>query len=502
VIAVLSVASEIFPLIKTGGLADVAGALPGALAPHGIDMHSLVPGYPAVLQKLADTKLVFKDAAFFGGPAEIRAGTYAGLNIFALDAPHLFARAGNPYVAPDGSSWQDNPQRFAALSYAAHLIGKGDIAHFHPDIIHLHDWQAALAAAYIHFGDGPRPATVLTIHNLAFQGLARSDLLETLRLPAAAYHVDGAEFYGSISALKAGIQYADRVTTVSPTYAAEICAPENGMGLDGLLRARRSALSGIVNGIDTAVWNPANDPALPAAFNARSPNGKKRCKSALQRRFGLDLAESALLYGVVSRLSHQKGLDVLLGCLETLLATGAQLAVLGSGDADLQDGFVRAAASHPGRIAVMLGYDEPIAHLIQAGADAILVPSRFEPCGLTQLCALRYGAIPVVSRVGGLADTVIDANPAALAAKVATGIQFAPVSADALSGAFSRAAALWSRPNDWAALRRNALRTDVSWTEPAKAYADLYTSLIHESRAGTRAAQSSAAGSSEPLQVT
>ncbi len=477
-IAVLSVASEIFPLIKTGGLADVAGALPGALAPHGIDMRSLVPGYPAVLQKLQNASSVFKDPDFFGGPAEVLAGDSAGLKIFALDAPHFFARAGNPYLAADGTSWQDNPQRFAALSYAAFLIGQGTISNFTPDIIHVHDWQAALAPAYIHYSDGQHPATVLTIHNLAFQGLAPSALLETLRLPAASFDVDGLEFYGSISALKAGLQYADRITTVSPTYAAEICTPADGMGLDGLLRARKDVLTGIVNGIDTDIWDPARDPAIPAPFSARSPLGKKRCKSALQRRFGLDAKDTTLLYGVVSRLSHQKGLDVLLDSLDTLLATGAQLAVLGSGDAALQQGFMHAAASHPGRIGVMLGYDEPIAHLIQAGADAILVPSRFEPCGLTQLCALRYGSLPVVSRVGGLADTVIDANQAALAAKVATGFQFAPVTPDALGSALARTASLWSRPEDWTNLRRNALRSDVSWTEPAKAYAALYKNLI------------------------
>jgi starch synthase len=437
-----------------------------------------------VLHKLQNARSVLKEADFFGGPAELLAGKTEGLKIFALDAPHLFGRGGNPYVAPDGYSWQDNPQRFAALSYAAFLIGQGAISDFMPEIIHVHDWQAALAPAYVHYSDGPHPATVLTIHNIAFQGLAPPALLQILRLPAASFNVDGLEFYGSVNALKAGIQYADRITTVSPTYAAEICTPENGMGLDGLLRARNTILTGIVNGIDTAVWDPARDPSLPTPFSARSPTGKRRCKSTLQHRFGLDLSETALLYGVVSRLSHQKGLDVLLDALDTLLATGAQLAVLGSGDTALQEGFIAAAARHPGRIGVMLGYDEPVAHLIQAGADAILVPSRFEPCGLTQLCALRYGALPVVSRVGGLADTVIDANQAALAAKVATGVQFAPVTADALRSALTRTAALWSRPEEWAILRRNALRSDVSWTEPAKSYANLYTSLIEGKTGG------------------
>jgi starch synthase len=479
-IRVLSVASEIFPLIKTGGLADVVGALPAALAPHGIEMHSLVPCYPAILKGVQAATTLYDEADFFGGPATIIAGEAAGLKIFALDAPHLFARAGNPYLAADGRDWQDNAQRFAALSYAAFLIGRGAIKTFSPDIIHAHDWQAALAPAYLHFSEGPRPATIITIHNLAFQGLAPPYLLESLRLPPQAYTIDGLEFFGSISALKAGLAYADRITTVSPTYAAEICTPDGGMGLDGLLRARQNILTGIVNGIDTSIWDPANDLALPAAYSAQSPGPKKHAKSALQKQLVLEQNENALLFGVVSRLSHQKGLDVLLDSLGTLLDTGAQLALLGSGDRALQEAFLAAAGRNPGRIGVRLGYDEPIAHLIQAGADAILVPSRFEPCGLTQLCALRYGALPVVSRVGGLADTVIDANSAALSAKVATGLQFAPVTAAALRSALTRAAALWSRQDDWSAIRQNALRADVSWTEPAKSYARLYKDLAQE----------------------
>ena len=477
-IKVLSVASEIFPLVKTGGLADVAGALPGALAPLGIEMHSLLPGYPAVLEKLTGVGTVASEQDFFGGAAQILAGVADGLKLFVLDAPHLFARAGNPYMAPNGVDWPDNPQRFAALSYAAFLLGQGAAAGFVPDVVHAHDWQAGLTPAYMHYSEGGRPGTVMTVHNLAFQGLAPAGMLGELRLPASAFTTAGVEFYGHVSALKAGLQIADRITTVSPSYAAEICTPEGGAGLDGLLRERRDRLSGILNGIDTAIWDPSADPALPAHFTVGDLAGRSACKSALQARLGLAQNDAALVFGVVSRLSHQKGLDVLLEALDALLATGAQLAVLGSGDAALQDGFVREAASYPGQIGVMLGYDESLAHLIQAGSDAILVPSRFEPCGLTQLCALRYGALPVVSRVGGLADTVIDANEAARIAKVATGVQFAPVSAPALRGAMARVAALWARPAEWAAMQGNAMRTDVSWTEPAKSYAELYRQLI------------------------
>ena len=477
-ITVLSVTSEIFPLVKTGGLADVAGALPGALAPLGVDMHSLVPGYPSVLSALERVSTAFSEPLFFGGAAQILAAESAGLKLFVLDAPHLFARPGNPYTAPNGVDWPDNPQRFAALSYAAFRLAQGAALGFLPDIVHAHDWQAALAPAYLIYAGQKQPATVMTVHNLAFQGLAPATLLGELRLPSAAFAMNGVEFFGSISALKAGLQFADRITTVSPTYAAEICTPESGMGLDGLLRERADRLSGIINGIDTKIWDPAHDAALPAPFSAASPQGKRASKAALQARFGLEPNSDALLFGVVSRLSHQKGLDVLLESLDRLLASGAQLAVLGSGEVTLQNGLLSAAAAHPGRIGGTLGYDEAVAHLMQAGSDAILVPSRFEPCGLTQLCAMRYGALPVVSRVGGLADTVIDANEAARIAKVATGFQFAQVNAQGLRGAIGRVADMWTRKDEWALMQGNAMRNDVSWRAPAKAYAALYAQLI------------------------
>jgi starch synthase len=472
-IRVLSVASEIFPLIKTGGLADVTGALPAALAPHGVEMHSLVPGYPLVLRQLGNAQPVVEEKAFFGGAATILAATVAGLNILVLNAPHLFDRPGNPYVAPHGAEWPDNPQRFAALSYAAFLLATGAVPNLQPDIVHVHDWQAALVPAYLHYANAAIP-TVITVHNMAFQGLAPASLLETLRLPPQSFSIDGLEYFGAIGTLKAGLQFATRITTVSPTYAAEICTVEGGMGLDGLLRARAGILSGIVNGIDTAIWNPAADPALPAGYTAKNLAAKKKAKAALQSRFSLALTPQAPLFGVVSRLTHQKGLDVLLEALGAITAAGGQLVLLGSGDYNLQIGFTNAAQAHPGQIAVQLGYDETAAHLVQGGADAILVPSRFEPCGLTQLCALRYGSIPVVSRVGGLNDTVIDANSAALAAKAATGIQFSPVTPQGLGTALTRTSALYKQPRIWRMLQQNAMRTDVGWNEPAAAYAQLY----------------------------
>lgn len=475
---VLSVASEIFPLVKTGGLADVVGALPGALAPHGIEMRSLLPGYPAVTAALQQPREVARYADdWFGGPARILAGHAGALELFVLDAPQLYARAGNPYVGPGGKDWPDNALRFAALARAGADLGKGLVAGFVPDVVHAHDWQAGLTAAYLHYDGGARPGTVATVHNLAFQGQFDRALLAALRLPAAAFAIHGVEYFGGIGYLKAALQWSDRITTVSPTYAQEILQPEAGMGLDGVLRERSGVLHGILNGIDTGVWNPASDLHLPANYDRRRLAPRARNKAALQARMGLDADPEALLFGVVSRLSWQKGLDLLAEALPTLLGAG-QLALLGAGDQALEHQYSRAAGEHRGRVGCVLGYDEEIAHLIQAGADVVLVPSRFEPCGLTQLCALRYGAVPLVARVGGLADTVIDANEMALDAGVATGIQFAPVGTVALGAAIRRAAALHRDRPAWKRLQANGMRADVSWEQPAKRYAALYRELL------------------------
>jgi len=471
---VLSVASEVFPLIKTGGLADVAGALPGALARKGIEVRSVVPGYPTVLGKLDRVQEAHVFPSLFGGPARLLAGTADALAIYAIDAPHLFTRPGNPYVDPQGRDWPDNAQRFAALGRVAAEIGRGLIAGFVPDVVHAHDWQAGLAPAYLRYSGGARPGTVMTVHNLAFQGRFPAELLAELALPPGAFAIDGVEYFGGIGFLKAGLQLADRITTVSPTYAAEICTPEAGMGLDGLLRARSAFLSGILNGIDEAVWDPDTDPHLAATFNARTAKRRRENKRLLQERLGLAPSAEVLLVGVISRLSWQKGLDILVDTLQALVGNGMQFALLGSGDAHLEQAFSRAAAARPGEIGVRLGYDEALAHLIQGGADALLVPSRFEPCGLTQLCALRYGALPIVARVGGLNDSVIDANEMALAAGVATGFQFAPVTAAELQRTVQRAAAAWARPAAWRKMQRNAMKCPVGWDSAADKYAELY----------------------------
>jgi starch synthase len=465
---VLAVVSEIFPLIKTGGLADVAGALPGALAAEDVAVRTLVPGYPSVLQGL-EGGVIVATQHLFGGEARIVAAKAAELDLFVIDAPHLYARDGDPYRAPDGSDWGDNAFRFSALSRIALLLAQGAVAGYRPDVVHAHDWQAGLAPAYLYYS-GVLVPSVMTLHNLAFQGQYPAYLLGQLGLPPDSYSVQGVEYYGAIGYLKAGLQFADRITTVSPTYAAEIRTPAAGMGMDGLLRARADVLSGIVNGIDTTVWDPAHDPHLPGD---RAAN-----KQALQTRLSLRRDPGTLLFGVVSRFSAQKGIDLILAALPTLREIGAQLALLGSGDAQLE-AALRAAAGPD--VGVQVGYDESLAHLIQGGCDALLVPSRFEPCGLTQLCAMRYGTLPVVAHVGGLCDTVIDANEMALARGVGTGFHFSPITSEMLAATILRVHAVWRQPEIWRRLQRNAMQTDVSWRRPAAQYAALFRELVNGS---------------------
>jgi starch synthase len=479
---VLAVASEIYPLVKTGGLADVAAALPKALAAEGIETATLVPGYPDVRNALTGADDVAHYAEFYGGPARVQRGFAAGLQLFVLDAPHLYARPGNPYTAPGGGDWPDNAIRFAALGRAAADIGQGSIARFTPEVVHAHDWQAGLTHAFLHYGRQPRPATVMTVHNLAYQGQFPRTMLRDLGLPPESFTIEGVEYYGGIGFLKAGLQFADHITTVSPSYAVEIQQDEGGMGLGGLLRARSGVLSGIINGIDTAVWNPGTDPRIAATFDASTLAHRADNKAALQRRFGLPVSPDIFLLGLVSRMSWQKGLDLVLPMVQRLSGEDAQLVLLGSGDHDLEAGYQKAAEAHRNQLGVVVGYDEDLAHLIQAGADALLVPSRFEPCGLTQLCALRYGAAPIVSRVGGLADTVIDADETAIARHAATGFQFWPVSSESLAGAIGRARAMFRDKPLWRSIQHNGMAVDVSWRNPARQYAGLYHRLAGPGR--------------------
>ena len=477
-IRVLSVASEIYPIVKTGGLADVVGALPAALKAEGIEMRTLVPGYPAVMKALEAAEEVLYRSNFHGGPARVLSGCSAGLDLLVLDAAHLFGRPGNPYSSPDGADWPDNGIRFAALGRMAADIAQGAVPAFVPDVVHAHDWQAALTHAYLHYSDRPRPGTVMTVHNLAFQGKFPSKILSEIGLPPDSFDIDGVEYYGGIGFLKAGLQFADRITTVSPTYAMEIQRPDEGMGLEGLLRKRSGVLSGILNGIDTSVWNPATDSHISSPFDAKTLENRAPNKAALQQRLGLRAASDVFLLGVISRMSWQKGLDLLLEALPAVLSGHMQLAVLGNGDAELQNRYRAAAEANRDKIGVSFDYDENLAHMIQAGADALLVPSRFEPCGLTQLCALRYGTVPVVSRVGGLADTVVDTDEPGGFDGAMTGIKFGPVTTDNLMGAVRRANVLFRNELAWREIQQNCMAVDVSWRNRASRYADLYRQIV------------------------
>ncbi len=479
---VLAVASEMYPLLKTGGLADVVGALPGALAPLGVVVHTLLPGHPAVLAALQHGQERCQWPAWFGGPARVLAGQCGALQVLVLDAPHLYNRPGNPYLDSSGRDWPDNAERYAALAFAAARIGWGELPGLLPDVIHAHDWQAALVPAYLRYlGAGKRrPATVLTLHNMAFQGQFKPDVWSRLGLPAEAFATEGLEYHGDIGYLKAGIHFADAITTVSPTYAREIRSAAGGMGLDAMLRWRDNAVSGIVNGIDTDVWNPATDVHLASRYSAVRPAARDAHRQinrqAVEARFGLP-ADDAPLVCMISRLTTQKGIDLVAQTLDTIVASGARLVVLGAGDAKLEEAMRAGAARHPSRVAVHIGYDEAESHLLQGGCDAILVPSRFEPCGLTQLYGLRYGCVPVVARVGGLADTVIDANDAAIKAGVATGIQFADITADGLLEAVRRLVRLYRQPALWRRMQSNGMKAQVDWQSSAAEYAALYRRL-------------------------
>lgn len=475
-IEVLSVASEIYPLVKTGGLADVAGALPGALAPLGVRMRTLVPGYRPVMRVIGEASRLAEIGDLFGGPARLLGAERGGLDLIVLDAPHLFDRPGNPYLAGNGDDWPDNWKRFAALGWVGAEIGLGLVPGYTPEILHAHDWQAGLVPAYVKYGPSDRVRTVMTVHNLAFQGQFPADIFPRLRLPPHAFG-EGLEYYGGVGFLKAGLQAADALTTVSPTYALEIRSAAFGMGLEGLLEYRRADLTGILNGIDTAVWDPATDPALKRCYDKHKTELRAVNKAALTTRFGLDDGEGPL-FAVVSRLTWQKGMDILASSIDGLVADGGRLALLGSGDAGIEAAVRQAAHRHRGRVGAILGYDEELSHLIQGGADAILIPSRFEPCGLTQLYGLRYGCVPVVTRVGGLNDTIIDANLAAVEAGVATGIQFAPATERALAEAIGRAITLYGKPKVWSRMQRRGMRTQVSWRHRAEGYADLYAKLL------------------------
>jgi starch synthase len=478
---VLHVAAEVYPHVKTGGLADVVGALPGAQATLGIDARLLLPGLPALRAALETPRIVADFGPAFGA-ARVRLlhGRIRGLDlpVWLVEAPLLYARGGNPYHRDDGTEWPDNLQRFGLLGWVAAQLACGDLdPDWSPDVLHAHDWHAGMACAYL-VAHAARTRSVFTVHNLAYQGLFPHQDAALLGLSSRFMSSAGLEFHGQLSFMKAGLKFADRVTTVSPRYAQEIATPEFGHGLDGVVRARAGVVSGILNGIDTDVWSPTSDLLLAANFDALALEGKARCKAALQAEAGLAVAGDAPLLLALSRLTHQKGLDLLLQALPGWLALGGQLVVQGSGDPALQQAFRDAARAHPGQVAAFIGYDEERAHRLVAGADLIAVPSRFEPCGLTQLYGLRYGTLPVVRRVGGLADTVRETGLADDPAHPANGFVFDHDDADALLQALSRAASAWRDRARRRALQQAGMGQDLSWAGPARAYASLYGTLL------------------------
>lgn len=474
-------AAEVVPLVKTGGLADVVGALPDALTRAGASTRLLLPGFPAVkaafsgLRTLGPLPCPWKGAA----PQLMvgRLNPFGHAPAYLVSAPDLYERPGGPYGDPTGAAWPDNHRRFAPLAWAARALSRGGDSAWHPDVVHAHDWHAGLAPAALAYS-GQAVASVMTIHNLAYQGLFPAQSFLDLDLPAAAWSVEGVEYWGQVSFMKAGLHHAQAVSTVSPTYAREILDPAMGCGLDGVLRAHPGGVAGILNGVDYGVWHPSADPLIPHRYDARDLRGKALCKAALQEAHGLAPQPKALLMAVVSRLTSQKGLDLLLQALPQATAQGTQLVVLGQGDPALEAGFAAAALEHPGQVVLLRAHDEALAHRLFAAADVVLVPSRFEPCGLTQLYAMAYGALPLVHHVGGLADTVQDATLEALEEDEATGFAFHHFDLAALKAALRRAQLLWQWPERWARVQQRAMAQRFDWDRAAQAYGALYEQAL------------------------
>lgn len=478
-LAILFASSEMAPWVKTGGLGDVAAALPAALHRARHDIRVLLPAYPALLKALPQASWLADLPALAPAlpAARLLAAEADGLSLILLDCPALFNRPGNPYLDPLGHDWADNGIRFGLLSRVAALLGQADSPlAWRPDVVHLNDWQTALAPAWLHDTGGA--ASVVTVHNIAFQGSFAASHLSALGLPEHTWRFDGVEFHGQLSFLKAGLQLATLISTVSPTYAREIQDEAFGYGLAPLLRHRAGALRGILNGVDNDLWNPATDPALAAPYAANRLAAKRGNKRALQSEMGLDAAVDRPLFGIISRLTEQKGLDLVLTLGEGITHLPAQLAILGSGDKAMEAGFRELATRHPGQIAFKLGFDEGLAHRIEAGADCFLMPSRFEPCGLNQMYSLRYGTPPIVRATGGLADTVINVSAATLADKTANGFVIAEATPHALWQGLELATRCWHDRKLWLRIQQNGMRRDFSWEHAATEYIALYRDAI------------------------
>jgi starch synthase len=456
---VLFVTPECAPLTKTGGLGDVSQALPAALRRLGIEVRTLLPGYREVMAGL-DLRLLASINVL-----DVEARLLEGDHYLVIDCPQLYGREGGPYQNATGEGWPDNGLRFGLLSKVAALLGSAasPIA-WTAQVVHCNDWPCGLAPVYLNEAT-PRAKTLMTIHNLAFQGNFGAPLVERLGLPGRVFSMAGLEFYGRMSFLKGGLVFADAITTVSPAYAREIQTAAFGFGLDGVLRERRDALFGILNGIDTEAWNPATDARIAERYDASRLHGKAVNKRALQQRIGLAIDPGVPLLASISRFAHQKGIDLIIDAADELAAAPAQLAVLGTGERQIEDALRAAQARHPGKIAVSLGFDEDLAHLIEAGADMFLMPSRYEPCGLNQMYSQRYGTPPVARRTGGLADTIADGE---------TGFLFYE---EKLITAVQRALSAWREAPRWREIQRVAMARDFSWAAPARQYADLYSRL-------------------------
>lgn len=482
---VLHATSELYPFAKTGGLADVLAALPPAqVVDARVDARIVLPGYRTIMDGLSDARAILGDPDLYqGGPARLLSAKLVGVavRVYVLDAPGLYLRGGGPYGDGHGRDYADNHLRFGALAWAAARLARGADPVWQPDVLHAHDWQSGLAPAYLALdGAGPRPATVQTIHNIQYPGSFPPEVLASLGLPASCFHMHGVEFYGALSFLKAGLYYADHITTVSPQYAREITSEPHGGGFGGLLADRADRLTGILNGIDTRIWDPRSDQRLPARYDARDLSGKAVCRQQLRARFQLAKMAPGPIVGVISRLIPQKGLDLLLEAAPRLFELGGQLVLLGSGDPAIEAGYRELVHRYPGQVGVEIGYDEELAHLLQAGADVIAVPSLTEPCGLTQMYALRYGSLPLVRRTGGLADTVVDATEATMEAGHANGFVFDAPTVEALAEALARAATLFKDRARWRRVQQIGMQAEHGWGKAAQQYADLYRRLRPE----------------------
>ena len=478
---VLFVTAEAYPLAKTGGLADVSRALPIALRRHGIDVRLLMPGYPRAYVRIENPRIVAKIEPALGvSDATLVAGTFpdADLPVWLIDSPSLFRRNGGLYQDDNGKNWPDNDLRFAFLCHVGATLAAGCPGlDWSADVVHANDWHAGLVPLYLSLQKGPRPSTVFTSHNMAFQGNFPAEALDRLAIPPEHFCAAGIEFYNQLSFLKAGLRYADKITTVSPTYANEILTPAFGCGMDGVLTERGDDFLGILNGIDEALWDPASDPVLPRNYRESDISGKRACKTALQKEFGLPIDPDVPLIGFVSRMTQQKMADVILETVPWIVEQGAQFVAVGEGDQGLELAFEQARERHGRQVAVVVGYDEPLAHKLQAASDILLAPARFEPCGLTQLYALRYGTLPVVRRTGGLADTVVDATATSIADRSATGFVFDEPNHEDLTAALARALSLYREPLTWRRLQLQAMAQDFSWSASASKYAALYSAV-------------------------